>query len=168
MNYSYPFVQQQMNFFQQQQQQLQLQFPMAPAFSNPADPSSMFGHFTVKPMETPQTTPTTKTNVTNSTAAGGSIKTKRSGSISSVVSTGGERQFPCQHPGCTLNFSRRHDLLRHMRIHNNDKQFRCDRCFKAFTRLDALTRHLKISEKYNGQCRIKRGRVPKCRSYNII
>lgn len=73
-----------------------------------------------------------------------------------------EKPFPCPYkPECSHAFSRRHDLIRHMRIHNNDKPFRCDRCFKSFTRMDALTRHAKISEKYGGKCRAKRGRVPK-------
>lgn len=74
---------------------------------------------------------------------------------------GAGKPFPCPYDECPHSFSRRHDLIRHMRIHNNEKPFRCERCYKAFTRMDALTRHIKISEKYGGRCRNKRGRVPK-------
>lgn len=79
------------------------------------------------------------------------------------------KQFVCPFSQiCDQQFSRKHDLLRHIRIHTNEKAYRCERCFKAFTRLDALKRHMQVSEKYGGQCRAKRGRVPKTVSQNAL
>ena len=78
-----------------------------------------------------------------------------------LVDDNGEKRFRCPFEECSHEFIRRHDLLRHIRIHTADKPFRCDRCMKAFTRQDALKRHVVISEKYDGQCRVTRGRVPK-------
>lgn len=62
---------------------------------------------------------------------------------------------------CGQQFSRKHDLVRHVRIHTDDKPYKCARCHKSFTRLDALKRHEQVSEKYGGRCRVSRGRVPK-------
>ncbi|KAF8323741.1 hypothetical protein DL93DRAFT_2033599, partial [Clavulina sp. PMI_390] len=41
---------------------------------------------------------------------------------------------------CGFSFARNHDLTRHIRGHE-PAQFGCERCGKAYTRLDSLRRH---------------------------
>ncbi|KAI3642347.1 hypothetical protein MP228_011902 [Amoeboaphelidium protococcarum] len=72
------------------------------------------------------------------------------------------KKYHCPHaPECPHTFSRRHDLLRHMRLHSNDAQYQCSKCGKRFTRKDSLKRHMDVSDRYGGKCRQSRGRVPK-------
>ncbi|ORY84481.1 hypothetical protein BCR37DRAFT_345426, partial [Protomyces lactucae-debilis] len=49
-----------------------------------------------------------------------------------------DRPFRCT--VCAAGFVRRHDLLRHARIHGPSKDFVCG-CSKGFSRMDALNRH---------------------------
>jgi hypothetical protein len=42
-----------------------------------------------------------------------------------------------------LAFARKHDLKRHLKVHEGLKSFSCPFCHKCFTRSDALKRHLK-------------------------
>ncbi|KAI9355387.1 hypothetical protein DFJ73DRAFT_609775, partial [Zopfochytrium polystomum] len=45
---------------------------------------------------------------------------------------------------CERRFMRKHDLRRHSLIHDGAAPTtRCDVCFKTFTRVDALHRHIK-------------------------
>ncbi|KAI9354037.1 hypothetical protein BD770DRAFT_325314 [Pilaira anomala] len=44
---------------------------------------------------------------------------------------------------CYRAFSRKHDLLRHTRVHTGIKPYRCSYCQKTFARSDARRRHLK-------------------------
>lgn len=56
-----------------------------------------------------------------------------------------ERPFVCSSPECTSSFARCHDLKRHEKTHIRDKPYMCVHCKRAFTRNDALTRHLRGS-----------------------
>ncbi|KAI8900537.1 hypothetical protein BC833DRAFT_518127, partial [Globomyces pollinis-pini] len=47
--------------------------------------------------------------------------------------------YPCV--SCELSFTRKHDLIRHERIHSGIKPYQCVRCGKGFVRKDALKRH---------------------------
>lgn len=49
-----------------------------------------------------------------------------------------DRPYRCN--TCQAGFVRRHDLVRHSRIHANNKEHVCD-CGKGFSRMDALSRH---------------------------
>lgn len=49
-----------------------------------------------------------------------------------------DRPFRCN--VCAAGFVRRHDLVRHARIHGTGKDFVCG-CGKGFSRMDALNRH---------------------------
>ncbi|KAI9094013.1 hypothetical protein DFS34DRAFT_569665, partial [Phlyctochytrium arcticum] len=50
--------------------------------------------------------------------------------------------FPCPHDDCSREFARRHDLLRHERMHTNEKPFVCRHCGAGWGRSDALRRHM--------------------------
>jgi hypothetical protein len=42
----------------------------------------------------------------------------------------------------TSKFSRKHDLIRHAKIHGIEKPYNCPSCLKAFARKDALKAHV--------------------------
>ncbi|KAK4304403.1 hypothetical protein Pmani_023646 [Petrolisthes manimaculis] len=49
----------------------------------------------------------------------------------------------CMHKGCTKEFKKPSDLVRHMRIHTNDKPFKCNKCFRNFAVKSTLMAHMK-------------------------
>jgi len=52
----------------------------------------------------------------------------------------GAKPFKCEY--CGTSFRRKHDLIRHTRIHTGEKPYVCNVCKKAFHRSDALKSHL--------------------------
>ena len=52
-----------------------------------------------------------------------------------------EKPYECD--VCEKRFSDSGNLKRHMRIHTNEKQYECDVCEKRFSRSDTLKRHMR-------------------------
>lgn len=44
----------------------------------------------------------------------------------------GERPFKCTVPGCTLSFTQKANLNKHMEVHNGVKRFACHLCERKF------------------------------------
>jgi len=55
----------------------------------------------------------------------------------------GTKPFKCEY--CGFSFKRKHDLIRHTRLHTGVKPYKCDFCQKAFYRSDALKRHMRVN-----------------------
>jgi uncharacterized C2H2 Zn-finger protein len=51
--------------------------------------------------------------------------------------------FTCEH--CKLMFRHKNSLIRHMFLHTGERPYRCQRCNKAFTGRDRLSKHVKES-----------------------
>ncbi|CEL52449.1 hypothetical protein RSOLAG1IB_00990 [Rhizoctonia solani AG-1 IB] len=67
----------------------------------------------------------------------------------STSSVGLEKVFSCRHPGnivpgdipCNKDFARKHDWVRHQRVHTGQTPYECFNCGKSFKRSDARSRH---------------------------
>lgn len=57
-------------------------------------------------------------------------------------------KFKCSFPKCERRFTRHANLQSHIRVHCHDRPFKCTRCFKAFTRPEDCSRHVK--ERHEG------------------
>ena len=66
---------------------------------------------------------------------------------------------------CKVAFMRKHDLVRHERIHDGSRPFKCNHCGKLFSRKDGLRRHENV-DKVTKKIRCSRVFVP-LSSYNI-
>ncbi|KAF9260027.1 hypothetical protein L218DRAFT_623564 [Marasmius fiardii PR-910] len=59
-----------------------------------------------------------------------------------------EPKFFCDVPGCTSQgFTEKHNYLYHMRSHEVQRPYMCERCGKSFRAQGDLTRHLYMSKK---------------------
>ncbi|CAL8580181.1 hypothetical protein XPA_005913 [Xanthoria parietina] len=63
----------------------------------------------------------------------------------SVAALQHTKEFPCSWPSCPKKFNRKSDLIRHSRIHTNDRPYICawGDCDKSFIQRSALTVHIR-------------------------
>ncbi|WAR23915.1 ZN254-like protein [Mya arenaria] len=61
--------------------------------------------------------------------------------LSRHLITHGEKMKPHKCDQCSKAFGQKSDLVRHMNIHNETRNFKCSVCGKAFKRSDYLTKH---------------------------
>ncbi|KAJ8295673.1 Endothelial zinc finger protein induced by tumor necrosis factor alpha [Rhodotorula toruloides] len=54
------------------------------------------------------------------------------------------RPYVCHTEGCDKAFSRKSDLIRHERIHTDDRPYECQTCHKSFIQRSALTVHERV------------------------
>nr|XP_027215695.1 zinc finger protein 236-like [Penaeus vannamei] len=60
-----------------------------------------------------------------------------------VKMVGDVKWHVCNYKDCSKEFKKPSDLVRHMRIHTNDKPFKCNKCYRAFAVKSTLVAHMK-------------------------
>ncbi|KAJ3001023.1 hypothetical protein HDV02_000092 [Globomyces sp. JEL0801] len=55
------------------------------------------------------------------------------------------KPYKCEYGECEHEFSRKHDLIRHTMIHNDERRYGCSGCSKRFRRKDHLSIHMRGS-----------------------
>ena len=60
-----------------------------------------------------------------------------------VKMQGDTKWHMCAFPDCLKEFKKPSDLVRHMRVHTNEKPYKCTKCFRAFAVKSTLKCHLK-------------------------
>ncbi|RKP01206.1 hypothetical protein CXG81DRAFT_12292 [Caulochytrium protostelioides] len=61
--------------------------------------------------------------------------------VTTVTTASGAKKHAFHCERCPATFGRRHDLMRHTRIHLGIRPYVCGKCGKHFSRQDALRRH---------------------------
>ena len=57
------------------------------------------------------------------------------------------KDFACTIPGCSFKTARKQNLKQHIKNHNNDKSYECNKCDKIFSQKKNLLRHQAFHEK---------------------
>jgi len=66
-----------------------------------------------------------------------------------MIAENTNRPYVCS--SCGAGFVRKHDLNRHGKVHSGIKNFKCPYCERAFSRNDALSRHLRVELKHKAK-----------------
>lgn len=77
-----------------------------------------------------------------------STNTKKTNSSTSTAN----QRYYCKFPNCTSSFAYDKDLIRHSKSHTEGKAHQCPNCKKAFSRKDALRRHVRSGLEKGNKC----------------
>jgi len=83
-----------------------------------------------------------------------------------VIAENTNRPYVCT--SCGAGFVRKHDLNRHEKVHTGIKNYKCPYCERAFSRNDALTRHLRIELKHKSKNKDNKNEKRGCKKIKEI